>query len=198
MFKFHYPFLKSKWSLVFRSCPVETSESQMRKLLEFAEWLRKVRRLLIHPAQKTKDAEEGDRLAAKGLPSQWNLEPFYGSCLTNIVYCECIPCLGFPLNKRCFTFRMMKWNWHLHGDGASTEAMIFQPNLLLLFSNLAQKGQPTHHSLPDCSGQAPGSCPWHFCCLTSISHLILLILPLKYISSVSMAKVQLTFISYLL
>lgn len=157
----------------------------MRKLLEFAEWLRKVSRLLIHPAwQKTRGRETAS--AAKGLPSQWNLEPFCGSGPTNIIYCEWIPCLGFPPPKQKTlyfiipSFRMMKWNWHLRGDGASTEAMIFQPNLLLLFSSLAQKGQPTHHhSLSDCTGQTPGSCLWHFCCSPSISHLVWLILPLN-------------------
>lgn len=106
--------------LGLRSCPVETSESQMRKLLEFAEWLRKVSGLLIHPGV-TKDLGEGHCLPAKGLPSQWILEPFCGSRPTNIIYCEWIPCLGFPRNKRRFAFRMMKWNWHLHRNGASTK-----------------------------------------------------------------------------
>lgn len=187
MFKFHSPFLKSKWSLVFRSCLVETSESQMRKLLEFAEWLRKVSCLLIHLTwQKTQRRETV--FLQRGCPAVGIRGPPVALALPISYTVNESLALVSPKTKGILTFRMMRWNWHLHGDGPSTEAMTFQPNMLLLLSSLAQRGQPTHHSLPNSSGQTHGRCPWHFCCSPSNSHLVLLILLLNIYSPLPWSK----------
>lgn len=95
--------------LVFRSRPVEARESQMRMLLEFAKWLRKVS-LLIHPRWQKKPREGKDYLTPKGLPANKGTSVGSGLLISYIMN------LNFSWDKRLCCIQTDRIN--MFGDGS--------------------------------------------------------------------------------